>query len=233
VKTVVRGLPTKLPHASIYLDELFEIEETISREYSKLSDPPMVSFEYEVDGNLKMTTHEDLESYGGRASRFKLNIVSENRIFSDLSVLSFYDLLAPTFVAPYALGESKWAVFGKVEQVFKERKTRAKQVADLVSPWSGWAALPVVLALMALILYDPPHRPVWLTLDVLAALLSAAIVAISSLGLKRNWIYFSYRRTDERARAAIRRERLEKLLWLLIGAAVGIAGTIISERFKH
>jgi hypothetical protein len=116
--SVIRKLPSELPHSRLYLDDLFEIEEILEDEFAKLQNAQPIAFEYEIDGSLVITTHEELIEHGGSSCRFALNIVSADWRLKGDGVLSFYSTIKPRFAVPYALKEGDWALFGRVEQIF-------------------------------------------------------------------------------------------------------------------
>jgi hypothetical protein len=118
----VRKLPSNLPDARIYLDDLQEVEQ-IFRDASPTSD---LTFEYEVagdDGADRFTSIRDLEEHGGRSSQFKLLLTSSGSPHrGSLNVLHFYKSTSPSLYYPSDEREQCWLIYGKVEQVFKARQ---------------------------------------------------------------------------------------------------------------
>jgi hypothetical protein len=232
-RTAIRTIPKKLPHASIYLDDLFEIEEILSCEYAKLPESPKISFEYEIDNKITVTTHEELIEHEGHSKRFALNVVSDESYLSDKRVLSMYYLIEPTFEAPYVFGDMRWAIFGKVDEIFKARSDRLKNFAELFS-------FKIILLILAPgVLYNilsvghigfSYSAPVALLIQGLPG---AIIIIVSFGGLKSNRIYFRYIRQDEMAKTSSRKEQIGKLIWLLAGAVVGTIATLIADPLKH
>ena len=232
-KTAIRKIPSGLTHARVYLDDLFEIESILLEEYAKLPEAPLVSFEYLIDDILAMTTHEELIEHGGNSARFTLNVTSANWRYSEGYILILNDMVRPQFSVPRALREQQWAIFGKVEQVFKARADRFKNGVE-ATPVS--ALILLSLSCFALsVLLNIFHRgkiESSIVLTILGLLLTLFIAG--SIGVwRKNRIYFRYARQDQKARTAARNERIEKFLWLCFGAFLGAVGALVVDRFKH
>jgi hypothetical protein len=148
-KTAIRQVYRELPHARLYLDDLVEIESILSEAHSRLANPSTIVFEYEVDREVKLTTHQDLKDHEGFSTYFVLNIVTESG--SQQRVLELYSSLRPQFSIPCFLkDDNQWAVFGRVESVFKSREDRFK-TACYVLPYFSFLLLVVLLAIVSTI----------------------------------------------------------------------------------
>jgi hypothetical protein len=84
---------------------------------------------------------------------------------------------------PSDLEKNEWAIFGRVEQVFKARKDRIK--------------------------------------------------SFYGFDFRKNRIYFRRIRQDQKEKIAARKERIEKLLWMIAGTIIGVIGTLIEGYLKH
>lgn len=122
-KKAIRTVPSELPHARIYLDDLFEIEAILLDEFSKLTNPPSVSFEYEIDGNVMMTTHDELLDHGGHTTDFSLNICTTRSGFGGRAILtiletgdrvSIFRMLLKIKSGPFSEGLSKSLTHAKI-----------------------------------------------------------------------------------------------------------------------
>jgi hypothetical protein len=132
-KTAIRVVPRELTHASIYLDDLFEIENIFSERFEKLNEPMKVTFEYTIDGDLKMTTRQGLIEHGGQTSSFQLYIVIERPSFQREMILQFYESLKPSITFPYELRDQAWPIYAQVEQILRSREGKLKKLAGSLS----------------------------------------------------------------------------------------------------
>ncbi|MFZ1087568.1 MAG: hypothetical protein WAN35_21605, partial [Terracidiphilus sp.] len=226
-KTAIRTIPTQLPHASLYLDDLFEIEDILLKEYAKLPKPIDISFEYEIDGKIKLTTHQELEEHAGHSHYFTMRSCSSGSFGHDL--LRFYGLLKPTFESSYTLGDQQWSVFAKVEQIFSDRRDKFKNfiimittqiimiflIPSLLGFFSGWLMIKT---------HFKPISYVPLVVSILMTLI------FGYGGLKRNKIYFKRVREYQQAKVKARNERFDKFFWLLGGAILGIIASFVAAQ---
>jgi hypothetical protein len=235
--TAIRSLPKELPYARIFLDDLYEIEAILSEEMAKLPRPRLISFEYEIDGTTKVTTHEELESHGGHSNRFSLNLVSPDPLFWGRLVLRLHSILRPTFDMPFDLRDQHWAIFGRVEQIFEARSDKLRKAAESIPKSTNLFLL--VLAFTGLICMAFHWIPPLLGLffSAIVGLACWAGFALSIVGMRNSRIYFTYSRLDENARKAARKGNLEKIIWFLVTAVVsaclGVLGTLLIEHLKH
>jgi hypothetical protein len=233
-KTAIRSVPTKLPHASIYLDDLFEIEDILSSEYLRLPTPPKISFQYEIDGKLLLTTHEELIEHEGYNSKFTLHVLSEACFSDNIRLMRFYHFLAPEFEAPFGFGGQRWAIFSRVAEIFKARASSLKQIADSAFFKLLFLLLIPGLLYNAMFFYNFIAVSKYsLPVEFLLQLPTVALLMLCIAKLKKNRIYFRFVRQDEKARKAKRNDRIEKLLWLLGGTVIGMMATLGVDQFKH
>lgn len=227
-KTAIREVPQELPHARIFLDDIFEVEAILQGSYAKLPNAPPVGFEYTIDDRIKLTTHEELEEHEGFSSNFSLFVVNNGSCFGGRKVLSITRFSNPEFNPPYDLEDQKWEMFGKVAEVFKTREDKLKNAIMSLPFWLSWMLLPALLActifanLKAVTHYVDPrafYSIQWLLLGI-------SLVASYEV-FRRNRIYFRYARQDQKARDAARKERFEKFLWLLVGTILGAVATVL------
>lgn len=237
-KSVIRLLPKDLPHASIYLDDLIEIEKILAEAFLKLPGSPSLSFEYEVGDKEVMTTHDDLVDQGGSYSNFAMNVVEDKSNFPYNRVLTFYGFLNPSFEAPRTLKDDRWGVFSKVEQVFRARRDPGKNLIESIPRvWAG--VFLVTLSIGGGVLPTWLSRasngrdPSRLIASVLFLLMMAAAGLAAYLVFKKNRVYLRFARQDQKARLAARKERIEKFVWLLVGATVGALFTLLADHLRR
>jgi len=227
-KTAIREVPRELPHARIFLDDLFEVEAILRESYAKLPKEPPIGFEYTIDGKIRLTTHDELKEHEGYSSNFSLFVVGNSPYAGNSSILSITRFSNPEFNPPYDLEDQKWEIFGKVAEVFKAREDRLKNAIMALPSWLSWMLLPAVLAcailanLKAVTQYVDPKA--FYSIQLL--LLIGYLIAFYEV-FRRSRIYFRYARQDQKARDAARKERFEKFLWLLVGTILGALATIL------
>lgn len=235
--STIRAVPFELPHARIYLDDLFEIEDLLREEISQLPDSPQVSFEYLIGKDLLITTREELSEHGEYATQFSLNMSDVNRIDSGRGLLIIYDTIKPQFHAPYVLEHTEWALYGEVTQIFNRRADKLKVIADSVSSLFAWYIVicPCVLIVTVSVFILSNAVLVRLSLAGLAlviAIFSLGIVSLSSARLRKNRIYFANVRSDYKAKLAKRKDLLARLAWALVGMVLGIVATLITKKMS-
>lgn len=219
-KTAIRAIPRQLPHASIYLDDLFEIEDIFASHAKSLPTPVPIGFEYILDESIKITTREELIEHGGSCNEFSLRLKSEKPNV-DTSVISIIGMAHVQFEIPYFLSDRAWEIFGKVEQVFKTRKDRIKAYAQAL-PGKAWV-LPYAWMLIFVLLSILLHKSLPPLLYWGGVLLFLAPLLLGAVGIwKKNLIYLRFIRMDQKARQAAWKDRAQKLAWLLIGLALGL-----------
>jgi hypothetical protein len=237
-KTAIRNVPTDLKHADIYLDDLFEIEEILSEPFARTNDPSTISFEYEIDDEVRLTTREELREHGGSSSKFRLNIIltrtepGRDSQSKKAPCLYLYNTTSPSLYLPFGSSMNPWEIFGRVDQVFNARRNKLKILAESAPFWTQ--ALSAI-ALALLVGFALPRRVPSGPRE--AAVLSAYFISISLYWvcgpLRKNKIYFRDAREDEKGRAKRRNERVEKLAFLLIGTLLGTLGTLVVAYLKH
>jgi len=231
-KTIIRKAP-ELPNARLYLDDLFEIEGILLEEYAKLKDTPPISFEYEIGGNLVLTTHEELIEHEGYTSTFQLNVASPEWRFKEQRVLVLYNILHPQFDVPSALREQRFAIREKVRQIFESRADKIRGAFEQI-PVRILGPLMLVGLLLEASAWVFKLSPM---IRGFACLLGFAFgtpfFVRSIVEFRFSRIYLRHARQDEKARMKARSERLEKLWFLLAGAAIATILKALLDRFTH
>jgi hypothetical protein len=231
-KKLIRKLP-ELPNARLYLDDLFEIEALLVEEYGKLPDNPSISFEYEIDNDLVVTTHEELIEHEGHTSIFQLNIKSSEWRFRETRVLVLYKILHPQFIVPNALRERGANIRENVRQIFETRADNFRNFAEKIPNYVYTFPVAIALAvftIVSLVNRTLSHESLYWTI-VMALSLPLAVAQTGDLRCSR--INFRHARQDANARKKVRNERIEKLLLVLAGAVVATIGKFILDKLTH
>ncbi len=231
--TALRKVSKDLPHADIYLNDLWEIEAILLQAYARAMPEMTISFEYEVD-NQKITTKDELIAYGGHTSNFTLTLVEPEPYTWSRSLLSFKGFHRPQLDVPSRVGELAWEVQGKIHAVYKDRKKAYKNVAVALPGWTLFAPVLVFLVLDFFLPKNPvfqakPSASFFLAFSFPVSFFGAYWFALVS----KNRLYLQNSREDQRARATLRKERLEKSLWLLLGLILGVIGSLVTNHYKR
>ncbi len=194
-KTFIRSVPRELPHASIYLDDLFEIEDIFVNQAKILSTPIAITFEYILGSSIKITTRDELIEHGGSCSEFSLRLKSEKAIV-DISVIDIIGMAHIQFEIPYFLEDQSWEIFSKVCQVFKTRSNVVKLCADAI-PFKI-VLLPILWILIVLTVSLVRHQSPSPLLYFGGALLLFAPMLLGMIGIwKKNQIYLRFVRVNQ------------------------------------
>jgi hypothetical protein len=216
------------------LDDLFEIEQILTDRFSKFPNPPQFSFQYEVEGSLRMTTHQDLIDHGGSCTVFRLGIVSAEFLYSQDRVLWFCGRSKPTFDIPYTLKDEGWAIWGQVEQIFRTRAGKLKTLATSLPQdfYYGAGLVSLVIGFITGHLLNRPDQYGILGL-IGFALIIVSLQILVSAKTRNNQIFLHYRREREKSKEVARREWFGKVALLVLGAILGTIGTILVDYFTH
>jgi hypothetical protein len=227
-KRVIHTVPTKLSHACIYLDDLFEIEGILSKEYAKLSKSTTISFEYEIDKNVVLTTHEELIEYGGYSNNFVVNVLSSECSYPDYRVLSMYHMLNPELRLLQVSVGQQWTIYGLVEDVFKKRQSINDKLKTFIQaiPDSIVVSFGLIIIVYCGLMMGTA-KSLW-ALSYLAPLI--LIVVFCLIAIRGNRIYFRSAKQDERERTEVRKQRIERFIWVVVTAIITAISTHAVDR---
>jgi hypothetical protein len=124
IKPHPHSIPTKLPPAKLYLDDIAEIWQILTD-----SSPDChVSF---VAGKSKCETLEDLEALGGRTTHFVMDIWSSGK-HQTLELTN-----SSTRIHIHEIGDQlpAWSKYVNVAAIFERRKLRLKSVVRALRWW--------------------------------------------------------------------------------------------------
>jgi hypothetical protein len=129
IKPLPQSIPTKLPPAKLYLDDITEIVQILTE-----SNPGcQATF---VAGKSKCDTLDDLKDLGGRATHFVMNISSPGK-HQTLELTS-----SSTRIQIHEIGDQlpAWSKYVNVAAIFEKRRLRLKSVARALG-WRIFAGL--------------------------------------------------------------------------------------------
>ena len=231
--TALRSVSKNLPHADIYLNDLWEIEAVLSQAYSKLMSEATIDFEYEVD-KYRITTKEELIAYGGYTTEFTLTLLEVKPYAWSTNLVSFGGFTNPQLNIPVRLKELDWEIQGRIYAIYQQRRKAYKNFVVALPGWAVFALGPVFM-----LLNSSFHRLAIFHAKQDADFLFALAIPLILFGaytfglFSKNRLYLQNSREDQRARTALIRERLEKLSWLILGLVLGVIGTLVTNHYKH
>jgi hypothetical protein len=124
IKPLLQSIPTKLPPAKLYLDDIAEILQVLTDSSADCH----VNF---VAGKSKCDTLDDLKDLGGRTTHFLMDISSSGKHQTlDLTT-------SATRIHIYEIGDQlvAWSKYVNVAAVFERRRLRLKSVVRSVGSW--------------------------------------------------------------------------------------------------
>jgi hypothetical protein len=216
IKPLPDRIPTKLPPAKLYLDDINEILQILTDS----SVDCQASF---VAGNSKCDTLDDLKELRGRTTHFVMNISSPGKHQTlDLTT-------STTQIHVYEMGDqlAAWSKYVKVAAIFERRRLRLKSAVRSAGSWilAGLWFLTIAAWMFGLHVAKPIliyELPQFVTGIVLAAAVVYYIVSSHSV------VYLRY---PHRVRAVRWLEdHKPEIIVGVICALMGVIATRIVER---
>ena len=124
--TTVRKIPSELPHAHLYLEDVEEICKILLDAFSRPStSQPTILFS--IGDDLQMDSIDDLERRGGSAKDFGIEVVGYS--YDRIRFQSFMNPEADF----YSLSDSgRWAMHNKLKAVFDARRFVIKNAINAI-----------------------------------------------------------------------------------------------------
>jgi hypothetical protein len=239
LKTVIRQVPSELPHARLYIDDLVEIENLVKKLILDAENTNFEGFEYEIDETIRLTTHEELAEHRGSSSNFEL--IAVYSYFKGkpqrTTVIQFHGFLEPRLSFHWGGNEDRWATYAQVLQIFEPRKLRVKNFITAF-PWyvglilGSTIGYPIAALFAASFLNGVPHTLTSIS-EASCALILVLLYVFSFWNVFRtSRVLFRYVRLDFHERTQARKELFQKTVLLVIGAILGCLGAIATSYFK-
>jgi hypothetical protein len=218
--TKVITVPTDLPHARLYLEDIEEIcrillefqgGERAGRYVDPASEAPRARFLME---GLSLDTTEDLKEYGGSATDITVQVGSGLAACQ----LEFRLLSSPVLRLYSSSTERGFATYGKVRAILERRELTVRNITAKMPGWLAFVFLYVVVygGAFAFAKLSPGHRMV-------PAVLSAGILVwVLYFGLRPSRVYFVRSHESSRSRSQKTRDYIEKIAFLIVGTVIGV-----------
>jgi len=241
----IRELPSELPHARLYLDDIEEISTLLAEAYTSALTALNAKYqaEYQLPANKKVVPDEavkivyrigdsqmdsidDLREHGGYATNFSL-IVLDSTSHAELHVHSFHT--NPKLRLGYPLEEEQWSVYARVKAIFDRRQLKLK---NSILSWPEWLKL-VSYILIALIFPFVPlltRFPLRLFLYLIWTVL---IVVTLYVIFRPSRILFVRSHERSKLSATARQGYVKAVVLLVVGGLVGKLIDLLFARLKH
>jgi len=164
IRVLQESIPTKLPPAKLYLDDINEIVQILTDS----GEDCRASF---VAGRSKCDTLDDLKELRGRTTRFLMNISSPGKHHT-LELTT-----SATRIHIHELGDQlpAWSKYVNVAAVFERRKLRLKSAIRSVGLW----ILAGLWLLMVAVWIFAPHVAKPISIDKVPHLVTGVLLAVA------------------------------------------------------
>jgi hypothetical protein len=226
----IRRVPSHLPHAHLYLDDVEEICKILLDAVCKASEGRVIyappgyegpSIRYSIGDDLEMDSIADLKEHGGSARKFKIEV----RVPLTASWMIFDVFASPTVELGF-LGEAEqWGVYSRIKAVFEPRKYILRSAITELPEWLNMSLLFIVgmgtsfaliFPLVYLKAHPHAHGPAYIVLGW-ATLLGM----IAFITLRPSRVSFVYSRERNKFSLENRKRWIERIVLMLLSAIVG------------
>ncbi len=207
----IHKLPSELPHARLYLDDIEEVSKTLLEAYAA----PLAERHQEAKvtytvGDLRMDSIDDLQTRGGSTTELRIAL---GDFYADVD---FRSILNPQ-IGLYALDEqARWAVYAKIKSIFDKRQLRIKN-AILSLPEKLKFALYGMVSVLPYLVFLTQRFPrgLWILFGwmIFVALLGFTLYRPSR-------VFFVRSHESSKVSSAARRGYVRDLIFLVLGAVV-------------
>lgn len=227
----IRNVPTELPHARLYLDDIEEISKILLESHAAVAAEikKEAKIVYSVS-DVQMDSVDDLQTHGGSVTNFgiKLNLGTAQASSIDL----FSRFVKPRVELYYLDKEERWAPYAKIKSIFDRRQLRAKNAIDSLPAWLKWLLyLLVFVAFPQLIFRLKPGDRLVQRLILISSLSITALYAFVVLQPSRVFFVRSHERSKKSSEA--REANVRTIVLLVLGAVIGGVISQLIARLFH
>jgi hypothetical protein len=219
--TMIREVPTELPHAKLYVDDLEEIAALLlAVAVSNRRPHPRVRLATE---SQIFPSFSAMLQQGGLSRHFTLSI--EDAYIS----VRFYSLLPPRIELVGLAEDTQWAVYSKVKAIFDTRSYRFKNAVLALPLWIRIGAYLVWLTIPSSFAHS--HSKV-----TMAAVLAVLIVVPALVGLelaRRSVVIFKRFHAHKTWISERLQTYLQNILFTLLGAVLSVILQALYDHYKH
>ena len=221
----IHELPSELPHAHLYLDDIEKISKILLKAYAPCfrERKKEAKIVYTV-GDPRMDSIGDLETHGGTTADLSIGVDRFTRV-------AFRSGLDPQ-IHLYSLDEQQcWALYAKIKSIFDRRQLRTKNTLFGLPGWlkvSFWLLAPVGILSFGLSILRASNPGLWPSLGYwVGYVLLLSPLIFETLRPSRVSFVRSYE--SSKASRSARKSYIRDLVFLVLGALVG---QLIRRLFK-
>jgi hypothetical protein len=241
IERIREACPTELPEANLFLDDIKAIHELFVDEIRKVAqDSESVSTKYVVRKITRCDSLDDLEELGGSVRQFQMNVEVKKQYGLGRTTLSIdsYSLLNTLGLS----NEAEWALHARVASLCDERGVRLYNTFNslpinvqgmlwgLASLCSG-VAFTTTFVMGSYLFRHVAHRSYGLLCAI--AMPCWLFAGLISLAQRKGRVKLYYRHSIERERRAHGRALLMDVVKIVIGAILGVLGTLFLAHITH
>jgi hypothetical protein len=217
IRTKEPDVPSDLPPAKLYLDDIAEIVETLSaslpEEEDEFGEVVPITVRFEV-GQKECDTLDDLQKMAKVSTKFEV-LVKRKRAMASLHANGHH----AAWIWYGLEGEVPWITARKLQTIFKQRERSIR------SRLGRFDLLAILVALSAFSLLIRNTKASILIFFGLLALTIGSVTAFRGHTI----VILRYRNEKQ----AGRDERIEKILYIALTAVLSVAGTLLVTFLIH
>jgi hypothetical protein len=228
IKTKELEVPSQLPPARIYLDDLREIIEIFreARQYERDEHSPgsreTISFEC---GNKTCDTVDDLKKIGGTSSKFEVKVDNSPGCLHSLTVQRY----GCTWLSVGLSRDGQWATYRKLEALLRHRK---RWTATLrVIP--AWVLNAVGLIFLLAIWVTPKSSPYFRITASVSILCYAVLTVLLITRLLWHTVVVLQDSSEPSGFSGILSRSVPQIVGAFLGAFLGVIGTLLVQYILH
>jgi hypothetical protein len=254
-RRIIKDFPDKLPPSTIFLDDLQAIEEFVRS--SMDSNYTLIGFFYEVDEEFRVDSIGDLKSNGGHAKSLKMGIECCRALPEDGAPTEEFSLITMSvwggadMSCPQCLGVNEREFYHELRKIFEPRKHPFLAAIEslpvnfrrfLISSIGSLAGLGAISIcwFSGRYLYAL-HLSGWLSAVAFVVAIGLALIALVPALVTTPFlspssslcqVNFHYMRERALEQQKSRKETIQKVILIVLSAALGVAGTILVQLFR-
>jgi hypothetical protein len=224
LSTKIRAIPSELPDAKIYLEDVEEIANILidvyRKERSDYEDEPKIIY---LIGNEQFDSLESLQTLGGTSTKFAITI--NGNISRSVQLIG---MIPPEAHLSGLDDQSQWMVFGLIKSIFESRSYKFKNAVRALPTSIKISIYAAIVIGFQLINFG--HGTLRATLLAALYLIVPALIVMELL--HRSVVIFSPAHKVSSGWTEQRRGYIQNLLFALLGAALSVIFQAAFDHFK-
>lgn len=208
--TRIREIPSELPHAHLYLDDVEEICRLLKDAVSaKPEHPKNPSVSFLVGEDLLIDSIEDLVAHGGSATKFTIGVGPYG------AYLGINGSLPPNLGLSGVRDDLKMGVYGSIKAIFEDRQHVLKNDIFAVPMWIRLTLYVIGLPLLSVAITKIDKAPFY------AIGYIVLVVVVGFIMLNPNRVTLARYRERSRLTAESRKGWVKAIFSIIAGAVIG------------